>query len=451
MSSLSSIEKNADTLTKELAWLEKVVDTRMRLYFGKECPYESIFEIEPPLLTDNDSVYAQVIRHFQMSHAERIIVLLALVPHICPQLLDVFFTKNATYDKPFTEFGGVKGTYHLGFLPTCETAAFILAGTDMALRFEIMELFDADYYLRKKQLIQLETDRESEPMLSSPLLITREYLTLFTTGKKYNPNFSTSFPASRLETKMTWEDLVVEPDVMTGIAEIRSWILYGNLLLNELGMDKKIKRGFRSLFFGPPGTGKTLTASLLGKDTGLDVYRIDLSKIVSKYIGETEKNLAHVFDYAENKNWILFFDEADALFGKRTATKDAKDRHANQEVSFLLQRIEDFPGVVILATNLKNNMDEAFLRRFQSMIYFPQPNVEMRLKLWKNAFSDVFVLDEKVDLKKIAKDHELAGGAINNVARFCTLKALSRKSNKILLEDLLQGIRNEFLKEGRTV
>jgi adenylate kinase family enzyme len=448
---LSPLEKNAATLEKELSWLEKVLDTRMRLYFGKECEYESVYDIEPESLENDDSVYAQIIKKFQMSHAERLIVLLALVPHIKPHLLDVFFTKNATYDKPFTEFGGIKGTYHLGFLPTCETAAFALAGTDMTLRFDIIELFDSEYYLRKKQIIQLETDKESEPLLSAPLLITREYLTLFTTGKGYNPNFSASFPASRLETKMSWEDLVVEPDVMVGISEIKSWILYGSLLLNELGMGKKIKRGFRSLFFGPPGTGKTLTASLLGKDTGLDVYRIDLSKIVSKYIGETEKNLAQVFDYAENKNWILFFDEADALFGKRTATKDSKDRHANQEVSFLLQRIEDFPGVVILATNLKNNMDEAFLRRFQSMIYFPQPTPEMRWRLWKNAFSDVFEFEEKVDLKRLSKEYDIAGGAINNVARYCALKALSRKNNKILMEDLIQGIRNEYVKEGKTV
>ncbi|GAB4477648.1 MAG: hypothetical protein OHK0057_27630 [Thermoflexibacter sp.] len=448
---LSPLEKNAITLENEISWVEKVLDTRMRLYFGKECEYKNIFEIEPPDLEKDESPYALCVKRFGMSHAERLIVMLALIPHIRPQLLDVFFTKNATYDKPFTEFGGVKGTYHLGFLPTCETAVFALAGNDLALRFEVMDLFDSEYYLRKKQIIELETDKEKEPLMSAPLLLTREYLTMFTTGKKYNPNFSSSFPASRLETKMTWEDLVVEPEVMMGISEIKSWILYGNLLLNELGMAKKIKRGFRSLFFGPPGTGKTLTASLLGKDTGLDVYRIDLSKIVSKYIGETEKNLAQVFDFAENKNWILFFDEADALFGKRTTTKDSKDRHANQEVSFLLQRIEDFPGVVILATNLKNNMDEAFLRRFQSMIYFPQPTPEMRYRLWKNAFSAVFEFEEKVDLKKLSKEYDISGGAINNVARYCALKALSRKNNKILMEDLIQGIRNEYIKEGKTV
>ncbi len=233
--------------------------------------------------------------------------------------------------------------------------------------------------------------------------------------------------------------------------EVKDWIEYGETLLNEWGMSKKIKPGFRTLFYGPPGTGKTLTASLLGKSSGLDVYRIDLSMVVSKYIGETEKNLANIFDQAQNKNWILFFDEADALFGKRTNASSSNDRHANQEVSYLLQRVEDFPGIVILATNLKANLDDAFTRRFQSMIYFAMPNVDHRLKLWKNAFSDKSIHEDKVDLADIAEKYELAGGAIINVTRYCSMMALKRKSNIILQKDIIAGIRKEFGKEGKIV
>jgi SpoVK/Ycf46/Vps4 family AAA+-type ATPase len=216
-------------------------------------------------------------------------------------------------------------------------------------------------------------------------------------------------------------------------------------------MKKKIKAGYRVLFYGPPGTGKTLTASLLGKTAGLDVYRIDLSMVVSKYIGETEKNLANIFDQAENKNWLLFFDEADALFGKRTQTTSSNDRHANQEVSYLLQRIEDYPGVVILATNLKANLDEAFTRRFQSMIYFPIPDAWQRKKLWKNSFSDKTVLEEKTDLDDISTKYELTGGAIINITRYCSLMAMKRNDNTILLNDVMEGIRREFGKDGKIV
>jgi SpoVK/Ycf46/Vps4 family AAA+-type ATPase len=226
---------------------------------------------------------------------------------------------------------------------------------------------------------------------------------------------------------------------------------HGNTLMKEWGMERKIKPGYRGLFYGPPGTGKSLTACLLGKTFQLDVYRIDLSMVVSKYIGETEKNLAGVFDQAANKNWILFFDEADALFGKRTNTSSSNDRYANQEVAYLLQRIEDFPGLVILATNLKANIDEAFGRRFQSMIYFPVPGPEQRLRLWQQAFPSHVEFEEKLVLEEIAKKYEMAGGAIINVSRYSCLAALKRNSETILLKDVMTGIRKEFGKEGKTV
>ena len=171
--------------------------------------------------------------------------------------------------------------------------------------------------------------------------------------------------------------------------------------------------------------------------------------IVSKYIGETEKNLAGVFDMAENKNWILFFDEADALFGKRTQTKDSHDRYANQEISFLLQRIEDFPGVAILASNLKSNLDDAFSRRFQSFVYFPMPEPPDRLRLWEQAFEGLPV-DSKVDFEKLANDHELAGGAIINVLRYAAVWLKHRNLKTITHRMILDGIRKELAKEGKT-
>src|SRR6185369_1537927 len=206
---------------------------------------------------------------------------------------------------------------------------------------------------------------------------------------------------------------------------------------------RHIKLGFRSLFYGPPGTGKTLTAALLGKTTGLDVYRVDLSLVVSKYVGETEKNLAAVFDQAERNDWILFFDEADALFGKRTQTSSAHDRYANQEVAYLLQKVEDFPGVVILASNLKGNIDEAFARRFQSMVHFPLPGPEERVRLWRGAFPNPSRLEPAVDLARIAEEHEISGGAIVNVLRSSSLATLRRGNDFIRAEDIYHGIRRE--------
>jgi SpoVK/Ycf46/Vps4 family AAA+-type ATPase len=248
-----------------------------------------------------------------------------------------------------------------------------------------------------------------------------------------------------------WEDAVLAPETLEEIAALTTWALHADTLLGKWRLGRALKPGYRSLFFGPPGTGKTLTATLIGQVAQADVYRIDLSMVVSKFIGETEKNLAHVFDQAQARRWILFFDEADALFGKRTATANSNDRHANQEVSYLLQRVEDFPGIVILATNLKGNIDEAFARRFQSLVHFPMPDAEQRLRLWRGMLEPTGRLAADVDLTQLAESYELAGGAIANVVRCAALSALQAGRERITRADLLSGITKELRKEGRTV
>ena len=250
---------------------------------------------------------------------------------------------------------------------------------------------------------------------------------------------------------MEWEDLVLNPQTEEELREIEIWLKHKDQLLHSWGMQKKLKPGFKALFYGPPGTGKTLTTTLLGKKLGLDVYRIDLSRIVSKYIGETEKNLAKIFDRAERKGWILFFDEADALFGKRTSVSDSHDRYANQEVSYLLQRIEEYDGLVILATNLKSNMDEAFMRRFQASVFFPMPQPEERKKLWQKGFPEKVELDKRINFQELAKSYELSGGSIVQVIQHSLLKALDKGSNQVMLGDLREGIRREYHKMGRTI
>lgn len=444
------IENNASALLSELQWLNEILQTRFKLYFGQETEYNDIYSIPAPDLSNNKSVYSEIVRYYNMSVEERIILLLALSPHVCPQILDIFFTKNEKYGRGFTEFGGVKGNQHSGFIPTGETAAFVIAGNDILSRLKLYHLFDQDHYFYKYKILSLDRERTTEPILSGVLNISKDYLSYLTNGHQYRPSFSMEFPAQQITTKLNWDDLVVEDHLLDEIKEIMHWIEHKKRILDEWGLSKVLKAGYRSLFYGPPGTGKTMTANLLGKSTGLDVYRVDLSKIVSKYIGETEKNLANIFDQAENKNWILFFDEADSIFGKRTNTQDAKDRYANQEIAYLLQRIEEFPGVLILATNLKSNMDEAFARRFQSMIYFPIPSPKLRMKLWEKAFEG-FEFGPEIDLWQISKSYEITGGSVINVLRHCALSAVHRDEKKIYKEDVIEGIKKEFRKEGKTV
>ena len=440
---------NANDLKNELDWFAEVLDMRLKAYFRSERQGFSLLDLPPPDLSGSDSYYARFVRRYGLSFAERLVVLLALIPHIRPQLLDVLWSKNEETGRGFTEFGGLHGATHGGFIPTGETAAFILAGDDLAIRFSIMHLFEGDHFFVRHNILHLSAVAAGEPTLSGALTVSREYLHWLTTGTENKPNFNSEFPARLIETQLDWEDLVLPPATFEQLEEIRDWILYGQRLLQDWEMRKKLQPGFTSLFCGPPGTGKTLSACLIGKHCGHDVYKIDLSMIVSKYIGETEKNLAKVFDMAEHKQWILFFDEADALFGKRTKVGDAHDRYANQEISFLLQRIEEFNGVVILASNMKTNIDDAFVRRFQSIVHFPMPRPVERLRIWQSAFSPKSILEERIDLPRIAEKYDLSGGTIMNVVRYSSLKALSRKTDVIFLKDLEEGIRREFVKEGR--
>jgi SpoVK/Ycf46/Vps4 family AAA+-type ATPase len=310
-------------------------------------------------------------------------------------------------------------------------------------------LFSSDHFFHKENILDTAKEENFHSPLRTPLRLSKESLNFLTTGKPTRPHFSVHFPARLIRTELSWSDLVLPDNVMEQVAEIENWIEHGDTLLSDWKMAGKIRPGYRTLFHGPPGTGKTLTACLLGKKTGHDVYRVDISTVVSKYIGETEKNLSRIFDLAEHKKWMLFFDEADALFGKRSETKGANDRYANQEVSYLLQRIEAFEGIIILASNYKTNIDAAFARRFESMIYFPKPDRKERLTLWKNGFSPVAKLDESIDLEHIAEQYTLSGGAIMNVIRYASLQALANGDGKITAALIQQGLIEELGKEGR--
>ncbi|HZE85385.1 MAG TPA: ATP-binding protein [Puia sp.] len=441
------LRQHTELIQRELDWFAQVLDTRMKIWLGQECTYKTIWELAPPEHDEHAGYYAKFIRYYKCVPGERLVLMLALAPHIRPGLLDIF--KSGAHDKGSSEFGGIKGNTHGGFLPTGETALFLLGGQDLYSRMLASDLFDSTHYFSKHNILHLEETAPGEPYLSGGIQLSRDYINYFLRGQNRRPHFSKDFPAKLITTPMNWDDLVLPTDTLEQIEEIKVWIQHHHTLMHEWGFHKKLKPGYKCLFYGPPGTGKTLVACLIGKLCEMDVYRIDLSMLVSKYIGETEKNLEKIFQMAENKNWILFFDEADALFGKRSGVNDSNDRYANQETAYLLQRIEDFNGIVILATNLKNNIDEAFARRFKSLIYFPIPQSDERLRLWQGSYSPATVLEDKMDLKCLAKKYELTGGMIMNVSSYCALMALKRNENIIRLNDAERGIQKELEKEGR--
>ncbi|MBC7947054.1 MAG: ATP-binding protein [Chitinophagaceae bacterium] len=482
-----------------------------------------------PRLTDNEIVLA----------------LIGLAPHIQPDLFDRAIESKLPKDNEFyTDFprlGGVRGKNCRFFLPTGETALFLIAGDNYKRRLMVQQYFAAEHQFWQKKILWLEDMQNGEPAMHGRLIISPDYVDLMTFGKHRSPQFSISFPAKKIAPEeekdmkveeeelkkikckkeeethddkprrgvASFDQLVIPKELKDQIDEIKIWLKYKDQLMDKMDM---LKKGYRTLFYGPPGTGKTFTAKILGNELDKEVYKIDLSMIVSKYIGETEKNLELLFAQAEGKGWILFFDEADALFGKRTNVRDAHDKYANQEVSYLLQRIEDYNGLVILATNMKNNIDDAFVRRFNSILSFPFPDAGSRAKIWRiflptgklntkkiiyrekpgmdpypDRYHDICnipAMDVAVDIPEAVKKYELSGGSIMNVVHYAGLKAIDRFNTAIeerkklyriplveysdgptaiekedpcdptpqfiiYLSDVLDGIKRELVKEGK--
>lgn len=258
--------------------------------------------------------------------------------------------------------------------------------------------------------------------------------------------------AQRVPPWGSWGDLVLPAESIQKLQSIAEHIVHRETVFRDWGLGTKVSawRGVSALFAGPPGTGKTLSASLVAQALGLELFRIDLAGVVSKYIGETEKNLDRVFRAAHRSNAVLFFDEADALFGKRTEVKDAHDRHANVETSYLLQKLESFEGLSVLATNLKKNIDAAFLRRIDVLVEFPFPGPTERLKLWQTLLPRSMPRAPDVDLDLLAERFELAGGHIKNAVRAAALQAAS-EGKAVGMAHLMTGVRWELQKQGKTV
>ncbi len=386
-----------------------------------------------------------------LSVEEKSILLLAIAPRLQPGFFERIMAEALPEGGEFPEFGGVKGQQHRAMLATGETALFLLAGMDIPARLGAQHLFSEDAALARHGLLRLEYLKDGEPAMSGRLQPDEDWLEKILVGKEASPVYSSEFPARRITTRMEWSDLVLHPRTMEQVLDIRLWMEHNAKILADTVLSKKIPPGYRVLFYGPPGTGKTLTVTLLGAAFDLPVYRIDLSQVVSKYIGETEKHIEWVFSRAARKGWILFFDEADALFGKRTSVQSAHDKYANQEVAYLLQRIEEYDGLLILASNFKNNIDDAFLRRFQSIIHFPMPNVAERQKLWQGCVPTALPAEDALDWKDIAAQYEITGAGIVNVMHYAALRAFARDDAHLRRHDVIEGIRKEFRKEEKSI
>lgn len=269
--------------------------------------------------------------------------------------------------------------------------------------------------------------------------------------KKYRTTRLTGF-AEEIPVCFDWNDLVVEEEIKQQLQHICSRINLKNFVENTWGFAEKnpYRKGVCALFYGSPGTGKTMAVQIMAGEMGLDLYRIDLSRMVSKYIGETAKHISKLFEMAKEMNALLFFDEADAFFSKRTQVSDSMDRHANGDVAILLQKLEEYDGFSVLATNLKDNIDNAFKRRIQYMIHFQLPDEKARVTLWKKQFPKEVEMDNDIELEFFAKKFELSGSEINNVV--VTSAYLAAEQQKpIANEHIIKALILNYAKYGRVL
>jgi ATP-dependent 26S proteasome regulatory subunit len=268
-------------------------------------------------------------------------------------------------------------------------------------------------------------------------------------GCRAQSNQKLSSLAQKTNPHYTWEDIVLPKDTLEHLKEVSGFIKYKGKVHSDWGFEKKLSlgKGLNVLFSGPSGTGKTMAAEVLAREIQLDLYKIDLSCVVSKYIGETEENLKKIFEEAETSNSILFFDEADALFGKRSEVKDAHDRYANIETAYLLQKMEEHDGTVILASNFRKNMDDAFLRRLHFTIEFPLPDDKSREDIWRKTFPEETPVENDLDFAFLSK-FKIAGGNIKNIVLAASFLA-AENSEAVAMEHLIRATKREFQKIGK--
>lgn len=448
---------NESSLRENIAVLQRDVDLLAGIFRARlgnnHNPDNHSFKW--PSLQTSEGPYASVCSG--LSDGERTLLLVSLLPHYAPEVLREMI-------EPVQQ-GLLISNYHVGglvkrttqqFIPTLQTVLFILAGSDKTLQQLAYRQLVMEGSLIKRQIVSLREFENSESIISDKELIpelAEEYVHYFLQGRQPRPDFGKNFPANILTTDKNWEDLILSPHTKRNVDLMIDWVEHGVKFTEET--KGVFAPGYPVLFYGPPGTGKSLTAALIGKHCDLHVFRVDASQVVSKYIGETEKNLVHLFQRMKVENArhtrksILFFDEADVLFSKRTEVKDAKDKWANMETSVLLPLIEDYGGLAIVATNFEHNLDSAMDRRFQLKVKFAHLSYSERIIMWEKGIPDPFSYPSTAFVSQLAR-YKLSPASIINVLKGSCLLAHKKGSRLVDKKDLEYFIHQEFAKSGLT-
>ncbi|WP_336703406.1 ATP-binding protein [Chryseobacterium indologenes] len=419
---------NHNSLNEEMKWLQSLIEKRCKeLFLEDEKELNIGYEIPETPESDDQSPYSITINAHQLTVLDRIILALGIASAHYPSILKTFVQIEENSNAFAIEAGGEYDRISRSFKPTFQTALFLLAGKDLSLWSQYGAQLVNGSVLLKNDIIY---NRSSTEFIHGKIELDTAYLNYFLSGQKPQLDHGSYFPGRLYKSDLTMQDIILEDNVRDQIKPIGHYISAlenGFFKTNE----HSFKPGFIALFYGAPGTGKTMLAGILANTYGIDMYHVDLSQVVSKYIGETEKNLEVLFNRLQGKNCMLFFDEADALFGKRSDVKDAHDRYANQEVSYLLQRIEKFDGLTILASNFENNMDDAFKRRIDVSVNVIRPTETTRKALWEHYLPKNITFESNDLLQYLTKEYNYTGANIRNIMKNVAMALHDRNETSI--------------------
>lgn len=437
------------TLLTEQAWLRACIASRIAVC-KKEIPGDSdIFKLNPPPAIDSSDEYALLIQKHNFNPEERLLLALAISNHVDPRTLNGFM------ETPQLQMLSrvLKSENGLSISPTAETFFFLAAGENNSSYLSFHKYFSTDHPFYRESILDLSESPAGISKFDGALNVPVSYRELLLYNKYQPPRFSSEFPAHLLTTKLSWPDLVLQPYTQNALDEmknrlvhesdVRSWKTVTGILGDHM------RPGMRVLLYGASGQGKTLTTALFGKLLKREVYRIDLSAIISKYVGETSKNLRNLFDTAERKDWIIFIDEGDALLGMRADLSTSQSSTAqsnNHDVAYILQRIETFDGIIIVATNLAHNIDAAFERRFEGRILYQPLNTENQMKVWNNVWPEKLNMEAGARVDVLLVDNSLSPASIVNVIQRISIMMAEKKETIVPQELIRKCIMDEAVK-----
>lgn len=437
---MSGNPRNIECIAGELSWLS----CRIKNILEKE---EAVFLPLPPL--DPDTAYGQLVMELGLNDTDRVLLNLALAATFSPETLAPLAHVAADKDKNIYTGGFFREGDPL-FFPTVRTAVFLLCGQDVESRSYYASYFHGRHRVFTSSIVVAAPKEESSVFLNYELIFNDQFLATILHGEPPRLDGEHGFPARRSTRKHTLADVVLAEKTKLEIEKLRRFTRHMKRLW-EINTQKRYRNNFISIFSGEPGTGKSHTAEAVGNEFGLPVYKVNFAQMVSKYIGETEKNLEKVFDRFDHQPCILFFDEAESIFSKRTEVSDSHDQHANNMQSYLLQKIEEFSGIVILATNVQNlfqHFDKAFQRRIRLIATFNFPDYPERQKLWAQSIEAPFKFAENLT-EQLAKNYQFTGGSIYNVVSDAVLEAMDKETDTITFEIIEPAMMDEFKKTGR--